>query len=106
MAADTFLPLLPRPSTRPIVEVEVETIDGLREAIDAGADVVLLDNMTTAVMKEAVGIVKGRALLEASGGISLDNIREIAETGVDLISIGALTHSVRAVDLSLEVKQE
>jgi len=88
------------------VEVEVETIDGLREAIDAGADVVLLDNMTTAVMKEAVGIVKGRALLEASGGISLDNIREIAETGVDLISIGALTHSVRAVDLSLEVKQE
>ncbi|MFC1495115.1 carboxylating nicotinate-nucleotide diphosphorylase [Thermodesulfobacteriota bacterium] len=88
------------------VEVEVESLEDVKEVMDAGADAVLLDNMTADEMKEAVGFVKGRVLVEASGGINLDNIREIAETGVDMISIGALTHSVRAVDLSLEVKQE
>lgn len=88
------------------IEVEVESLDDVREAIDAGADSVLLDNMTVDEMKKAVEFIKGRVLVEASGGISLDNIKEIAHTGVDFISIGALTHSVRAVDLSLEVKHE
>jgi len=88
------------------VEVEVENLDDVREAIDAGADSVLLDNMTSDEMKKAVEFIKGRVLVEASGRINLDNVREIAETGVDFISIGALTHSVKAVDLSLEVKHE
>ncbi|MGD9157632.1 MAG: carboxylating nicotinate-nucleotide diphosphorylase [Desulfobacteraceae bacterium] len=85
------------------VEVEVEDPDGIKTAIEAGADVILLDNMLPDRMKEAVDFVAGRALLEASGGISLDNIKEVAATGVDMISIGALTHSVKAVDLSLEI---
>lgn len=85
------------------VEVEVEDHAGLEEALQAGADVVLLDNMSTQMMREAVRITGGRALLEASGNIDLGNVEEVAETGVDLISIGALTHSARAVDLSLEL---
>lgn len=88
------------------IEVEVESFDDVREAIDAGADSVLLDNMTVDEMKKAVEFIKGRVLVEASGGINLDNIKGIADTGVDFISIGALTHSVKAVDLSLEVKQD
>jgi nicotinate-nucleotide pyrophosphorylase (carboxylating) len=85
------------------IEVEVETLDQLREAIDAGADTILLDNMTPERMREAVHICAGRARLEASGGITLDAIRTIAETGVDAVSVGALTHSVRALDIALEV---
>jgi nicotinate-nucleotide pyrophosphorylase (carboxylating) len=85
------------------VEVEVEDLSGLMEAVKAGADMILLDNMDPAMMKEAVGLTKGKVLLEASGGITLNNIKAVAESGVDLISIGALTHSVRAVDLSLEI---
>lgn len=88
------------------VEVEAECFEDVREALDAGADLILLDNMTVEQMREAVNFVDGKAILEASGGITLDNISKIAETGVDLISIGALTHSVRAVDLSLEVEQK
>ena len=87
------------------IEVEVEDLDGVRAAIKAGADIILLDNMSPDRMKEAVDFVAGRALLEASGGINLDNIKEIAATGVDMISIGALTHSVKAVDLSLEISR-
>ena len=87
------------------VEVEVEDLDGVKTAIEAGADIILLDNMPPGRMKEAVDFVGGRALLEASGGITLDNIKEIADTGVDMISIGALTHSVKAVDLSLEISE-
>ena len=85
------------------VEVEVEDLDELEEAIQAGADVVLLDNMSAQTLKKAVWLSKGRVLLEASGGITIENIEEIAETGVDIISVGALTHSVRAVDISLEI---
>lgn len=88
------------------VEVETESLEDVKEAVEAGADTILLDNMTAEEMREAVKLVKGRAVTEASGGVTLNNIIEIAETGVDLISIGALTHSVRAVDLSLEIKQE
>ena len=85
------------------VEVEVEDLEALEESIRAGADVVLLDNMSPQTLKKAVRLAKGRVQLEASGGITLDNIEEIAETGVDIISVGALTHSVRAVDISLEM---
>ncbi|NLD38627.1 MAG: carboxylating nicotinate-nucleotide diphosphorylase [Desulfatiglans sp.] len=85
------------------IEVEVEDINGLNEAIEARADIILLDNMPPEQLKKAVKLVAGRALLEASGGITIENIKEIAATGVDMISVGALTHSVRAVDLGLEI---
>ena len=85
------------------IEVEVETLDQVREAVDAGADIVMLDNMSPSEMAEAVRTVDGRALTEASGGITLDNVREVAATGVDRISVGALTHSVTGLDISLEL---
>lgn len=84
------------------IEVEVENIEQLHEAIAAKADVVLLDNFTVDMMKEAVGIAGGRVLLEASGGVRLETVRAIAETGVDFVSCGALTHSAGAVDLTME----
>ena len=87
------------------IEVEVEDLKGVKEAVDAGADIILLDNMPPDKIKEAVDFVGGKVLLEASGGINLDNIKAIAATGVDYISIGALTHSVKAVDLSLEISR-
>ena len=85
------------------VEIEVETVEEAIEALEAGADVVLLDNMTPDEMRRVVEISGGRALLEASGGVTLDTVRAVAETGVDLISVGALTHSVRALDISLDM---
>jgi len=86
------------------IEVEVETLDQLAEAIAAGADAIMLDNMDLTTMAEAVRLTSGKAVLEASGGITLDNVREVAATGVDLISVGALTHSARAVDMSMEIE--
>ena len=83
------------------IEVEVTTLAEVEEALAAGADVILLDNMDVATMRRAVEVVAGRALLEASGGVNLDTVRAIAETGVDLISVGALTHSAPALDISL-----
>ncbi|MDX6535199.1 MAG: hypothetical protein QOF68_2943 [Gaiellales bacterium] len=85
------------------IEVEVDRLDQLDEALDAGADSILLDNMDAGTLREAVRRTAGRARLEASGGITLDTIRGVAETGVDAISVGALTHSVRALDIALEV---
>jgi nicotinate-nucleotide pyrophosphorylase (carboxylating) len=85
------------------VEVECDTPAQVGEAIDAGADRILLDNMTPAQLREAVAFTDGRAELEASGGVTLDTVRAIAETGVDFVSVGALTHSARALDVSLEV---
>lgn len=85
------------------IQVEVETLGELRDALAAGADRILLDNMSPALMREAVELTRGRATTEASGGITLATIREVAETGVDFISIGALTHSARSLDVSLEV---
>jgi nicotinate-nucleotide pyrophosphorylase (carboxylating) len=85
------------------VEVECETLDQLREALAAGADRILLDNMSLPELRDAVALAAGRAPLEASGGVTLDTVRTIAETGVDFISIGALTHSARSLDVSLEV---
>ena len=85
------------------IQIEVETLEQLREALAAGAKMILLDNMTTTQMREAVEITAGHASLEASGGITLDTIRPIAETGVDRISIGSLTKDVKAVDLSMRI---
>jgi len=85
------------------IEVEVENLYDLKEAISAGADIVMLDNMSLKDMKEAVKIVRGRLKIEASGNIKLENVRKIAETGVDFISVGALTHSAVAVDISLKI---
>lgn len=83
------------------VEVEVTTLAEVDEAVEAGADIIMLDNMNVATMAQAVQAVRGRALLEASGGVRLETVRAIAETGVDLISVGALTHSAPALDISL-----
>jgi nicotinate-nucleotide pyrophosphorylase (carboxylating) len=88
------------------IEVEVEHLDQLREALEAGAKMILLDNMDLETMREAVRITAGRAELEASGGVSLEGVRAIAETGVDRISIGLLTKDVRALDLSLRHVEE
>lgn len=85
------------------IEVEVEDFDQLKEALDAGADIIMLDNMDVEKIKESVKINNGRAILEVSGNVSIENIREIAETGIDVISVGALTHSVRAFDISLKM---
>jgi nicotinate-nucleotide pyrophosphorylase (carboxylating) len=88
------------------VEVEVRTVSEALEAVEAGADIVMLDNMNLEDMRKAVKSIHGRALVEASGGITLDNVRAVAETGVDFISIGALTHSARALDISLELEAQ
>lgn len=85
------------------IEIEVTNLTQLVEALQGGADIVLLDNMTPAQIREAVEKVQGRALIEASGGITMEVVREVAESGVDFISIGALTHSAPALDISLEV---
>jgi nicotinate-nucleotide pyrophosphorylase (carboxylating) len=88
------------------VEVEVATVSEALEAAEAGADIVMLDNMNLEDMRKAVKSIHGRALIEASGGITLANVRAVAETGVDFISIGALTHSARALDISLELEAQ
>lgn len=85
------------------IEVEVTTIKQFREALDAGADIIMLDNMGVREMRRAVKMAEGKVPIEASGGIGLDNVRAVAETGVDFISIGALTHSAKALDISLEI---
>ena len=85
------------------VEIEVETIRDLEEALDAGADLVLLDNMEPEQMETAVRLASGRALVEASGGITLETVRAIAKTGVDIISVGALTHSAPSLNISLDM---
>ncbi|WP_349899888.1 carboxylating nicotinate-nucleotide diphosphorylase [Parafrigoribacterium soli] len=85
-------------------EVEVDRIDQIEPVIAAGVDTIMLDNFTPTELREGVAIVAGRALVEASGNVNLDTIREIAGTGVDIISVGALTHSVRALDLGLDVQ--
>ena len=84
------------------VEVECERVEQVQAALEARADIIMLDNMSTAQMKECVELVAGRAITEASGGVNLDSVRAIAETGVDWISVGALTHSAPALDLALD----
>lgn len=84
------------------IEVEARTLADVQEALDCGVDVIMLDNMTCDEMKKAVQLTNGRAKLEASGNVTLENIRQVAETGVDIISLGALTHSVKAFDISMK----
>ncbi len=88
------------------VEVEVNTTEEALEALEAGADIIMLDNMSPDEMRRVVDLVSGQAKIEASGGITLDNVREAAMTGVDIISIGALTHSSKALDISLELEPQ
>ncbi|USG65955.1 carboxylating nicotinate-nucleotide diphosphorylase [Brevibacillus ruminantium] len=85
------------------IEVEAESHEQVQEALDAGADIIMLDNMSLAMMTEAVALIGGRAVVEASGGVTLETISGIAQTGVDVISVGALTHSVKALDISLDL---
>jgi nicotinate-nucleotide pyrophosphorylase (carboxylating) len=114
---DNHLALLGRNSANPIaeavqmarkryprlkVEVEAETIEQVRQAVEAGADIILLDNMPLRTLRQAVKLVGGRAKTEASGGITLETVRAVAKTGVDYISVGALTHSARAMDIALD----
>ena len=86
------------------VEVEVTNREELEDALEAGAQIIMLDNMSPEEMLRSVEVVNGRAVIEASGGIDLDNVRAVAETGVDIISIGALTHSAKALDMSLDLE--
>lgn len=86
------------------IEVEVSSVEDARQAMEAGTDIVMLDNMGLEDMRQAVRDIGGRVLIEASGGVTLDTVRRVAETGVDLISVGALTHSVKALDINLEVE--
>jgi nicotinate-nucleotide pyrophosphorylase (carboxylating) len=87
------------------VEVETESLEQVALALEAGADIIMLDNMGLPEMSEAVALIGGRALVEASGGVNLGSIRAIAQTGVDIISVGALTHSVRACDISMLMEE-
>lgn len=87
------------------IEVETETLDDVARALESGADIIMLDNMSLPEMREAVAVIGRRALVEASGGVNLKSIRAIAETGVDIISVGALTHSVRACDISMLMEE-
>jgi nicotinate-nucleotide pyrophosphorylase (carboxylating) len=87
------------------IELEVRTLDELKEALDAKVDVIMLDNMDNETMSKAVEMANGEVLLEASGGITEETIRGVAETGVDIISVGALTHSVKAFDISLKISK-
>jgi nicotinate-nucleotide pyrophosphorylase (carboxylating) len=88
------------------IEVETSTLEQVREALDKNVEMIMLDNMNTSTMAEAVKIINGRAEVEASGNMSLDRIREVAATGVDYVSIGALTHSVTALDISMNIETE
>ncbi len=88
------------------IEIETESLDEVKEALAAGADIIMLDNMAITLMTEAVGLINGRALIEASGGVNLANVRAIAATGVDIISVGALTHSAPAMDISMLLEGE
>ncbi len=86
------------------IEVETKTLDEVREALAEKADIIMLDNMHVAMMREAVQLIAGRALVEASGNVTLETIRAIAETGVDFVSCGSLTHSAPAADISMKIK--
>ena len=87
------------------IEVETTTLEEVNEALGKGVDMIMLDNMTTGMMAEAVKIIDGRAKVEASGNMTLDRVREVAETGVNYISVGALTHSVKAMDISMNIER-
>jgi nicotinate-nucleotide pyrophosphorylase (carboxylating) len=94
-----------RDETSHLVKIEIETSDlnQVKEAIEAGADIIMLDNMDIPAIKQAVGIIAGRSLVEVSGNVTLESVRPLADTGVDIISAGALTHSAPNVDLSMRI---
>jgi nicotinate-nucleotide pyrophosphorylase (carboxylating) len=87
------------------IELEIDELSQLEEALEAGVDIILLDNMTPEELKKAVEINAGRVILEASGGISRENVAEIAASGVDIISVGALTHQINSIDIGLDLKK-
>ncbi|MCI5218877.1 MAG: nicotinate-nucleotide diphosphorylase (carboxylating), partial [Candidatus Electrothrix sp. LOE2] len=84
------------------IEVETDTLEQVQECLECGVQIIMLDNMDLAAMREAVSMINGKALVEASGRVNLDTVRGIAETGVDIISVGALTHSARSCDIGLD----
>lgn len=86
------------------IEVETKNLEEVKEALSCNVDIIMLDNFKTDLMKKAIELINGKCLVEASGNINIDNVKEVAETGVDFISVGALTHSVKALDISLEVE--
>jgi nicotinate-nucleotide pyrophosphorylase (carboxylating) len=86
------------------IEIEVSDMAGIQQALSCGVDVIMLDNMDTAQIRQAVSVIQNRALVEVSGGVTLKNLSELSETGVDLISVGALTHSAKAVDISMRIQ--
>ncbi|MEM6650452.1 MAG: nicotinate-nucleotide diphosphorylase (carboxylating), partial [Pseudomonadota bacterium] len=86
------------------IEIEVDTLDQLKEVLGEGADVILLDNMSPEMLQEAVALTNEQAVLEASGNVTLETVQRIAETGVDIISSGALTHSVQQLDIGMELE--
>ena len=86
------------------IEVEVSGLDGVKEALEAGADVIMLDNMDIDRIKEAIEFINGKSVVEISGGVTIDSLNQLADTGVDIISSGALTHSARSVDISMRIK--
>jgi nicotinate-nucleotide pyrophosphorylase (carboxylating) len=86
------------------IEVEVSDLDGVKEALEAGADVIMLDNMDIDQIKEAIEFINGKSVVEISGGVTIDSLNQLADTGVDIISAGALTHSARSVDISMQIK--
>jgi len=88
------------------IEVETETLEQVKEAIETGCDIIMLDNMPTSAMAEAVRLIAGRALTEASGNMTIPRLREVAATGVDFISVGALTHSVKGMDISMRIAEK
>ncbi len=87
-----------------MIEVECESIADVREALSCGVDIIMLDNMNTRTMKSAVKEIAGRTLIEASGNMTLERVGDVAKTGVDFISVGALTHSAKAADISMKIK--
>jgi len=88
------------------IEVEVSCLNGVKEALDASADVIMLDNMNVDQIKEAIEFIKGKAVVEISGGVTIENLNQLADTGVDIISVGALTHSARNVDMSMQIRSD
>jgi nicotinate-nucleotide pyrophosphorylase (carboxylating) len=85
------------------IEIECDTLEQVKEAIAEGVDIIMLDNMTTTQIQSAISIINGKAIVEASGGVSLSTVQEIAKTGVDIISVGKITHSVDSVDIGLDI---
>lgn len=107
LAGDVGLAIQRSRETAPkgtLIEIECDTLDQVCEAVDHGADIIMLDNMSNDDLVEAVELIRGRAVTEASGGVRIDTVRAIAETGVDWISVGALTHSAKAMDLAIDLE--